>query len=125
LRYENETIKACCNSQAIQQSVMQQQLTELLPQQSTTSNHPFPDSLMETYNKRDTPATPTTMSNSPGQISKKLATDIVPKNLLDSMNKLQKHRQPHQSPAQSRSLTAINETAQGISQNSPGQKLTT
>jgi hypothetical protein len=30
LRCENEAIKACCNSQAIQQSVMQQQLTELL-----------------------------------------------------------------------------------------------
>jgi hypothetical protein len=121
LRFENEAIKACCDSQAIQQSIMQQQLTE----QSTASNNPFPDSLMETDNKQDTPATPTTMSNSPRQISKKIATNIVPKNLLDSMNKLQKHRQPHQSPAQSRSLTAINETAQGIPRNSPGRKPTT
>jgi hypothetical protein len=30
LRFENEAIKACCDSQAIQQSIMQQQLTELL-----------------------------------------------------------------------------------------------
>jgi hypothetical protein len=29
-RFENETMKACCNSQAIQQAIMQQQITELL-----------------------------------------------------------------------------------------------
>jgi hypothetical protein len=127
LRFESEAIKACCDSQAIQQSIMQQQqqLTELLSRQSIASKLPFPDSLMETNNKRDTPATPTTMSNSPGQISKKPATEIVPKNLLESMNKLQKHQPPHQSPAWSRSLTAINETAQGNSRNSPGRKPTT
>jgi hypothetical protein len=30
LRFENETIKACCDSQAIQQAIMQQQIMELL-----------------------------------------------------------------------------------------------
>jgi hypothetical protein len=30
LHFENETIKACCDSQAIQQAIMQQQITELL-----------------------------------------------------------------------------------------------
>jgi ribosomal protein L9 len=30
LRFENEAIKACCNSQAVQQAVMQQQITDIL-----------------------------------------------------------------------------------------------
>jgi hypothetical protein len=30
LHFENKAIKACCKSQAIQQSIMQQQITELL-----------------------------------------------------------------------------------------------
>jgi hypothetical protein len=46
LRFENETIKACCDSQAIQQAIMQQQITELLARQSIcpsnyTQDHPM------------------------------------------------------------------------------------
>jgi hypothetical protein len=66
---------------------MQQQIKELLGC--------FPDCLMDQDNKRDTPATPTTMSNSPGQISKNPATEIVPKNLLECLNKTQKQQALH------------------------------
>jgi hypothetical protein len=30
LRFENKAIKACCDSQVVQQTVMQQQIAELL-----------------------------------------------------------------------------------------------
>jgi hypothetical protein len=80
---------------------------------------------MDYDHKQDAPATPTTMSNSPGQVFKKAVADIAPKNLLESLTKSQKHQTQHRSPARSRSLTAINKTAQGISRQSPGQKTAT
>jgi hypothetical protein len=95
LHFKNEAIRACCDSQAIQQSIMQQQITELLAQQSIEPNRFSPDSSMDQDNKRNTPATPTTMSSSPGQIHKKPATEIAPKNLLDSLNKTQKQQPLH------------------------------
>jgi hypothetical protein len=125
LQFKNKAIKACCNSQAVQQTVMQQQIAELLACQNIRQNQFSPDHLMDYNHKRNTPATPTTMSNSPGQASKKVTTDIAPKNLLETLTKSQNHQTQHRSPARSRSLTAINTTAQGISRQSPGHKSAT
>jgi hypothetical protein len=101
---------------------MQQQITELLAQQSITQSDYTHDQTMDYDHKRNAPATPTTMSNSPTKLSKKPATEIVPKNLLDSLTRSQKQQQQHRSPARSHSLTAINEMAQGISRHSPARK---
>jgi hypothetical protein len=87
LRFENEAIKACCDSQAVQQTVMQQQITELLAHQNIRQNQFTPDHPMDYDHKHDAPATPTTMSNSPGQAFKKATTDITPKNLLETLTK--------------------------------------
>jgi hypothetical protein len=125
LQFKNEAIKACCDSQAVQQTVMQQQIVELLARQNIGQNQFSPDHLMDYDHKRNTPATPTTMSNSPGQASKKATTDIAPKNLLETLTKSQNHQMQHRSPARLHSLMAINETAQGISRQSPGCKSAT
>jgi hypothetical protein len=47
LRFENEAIKACCNSQAIQQTIMQQQIMELLSQQNIRQSQFTPDHPMD------------------------------------------------------------------------------
>jgi hypothetical protein len=123
LRFENEAIKACCDSQAV--TVMQQQIMELLACQNIRHHQFSPDHQMDYDHKRSTPASPTTMSNSLGQASKKVTTDIAPRNLLETLTKNQNHPTQHRSLARSRSLTAINETAQGISRQSPGRKSAT
>jgi hypothetical protein len=42
---------------------------------------------MDYNHKRDAPATPTTMLNSPAQLSKKPTTEMAPKNLLETLTK--------------------------------------
>jgi hypothetical protein len=125
LRFENKAIKACCNSQAVQQAVMQQQIAELLACQNIGQNHFTLDHPMDYDHERNAPVTPTTMSNSLGQASKKVTTDITPMNLLETLTKSQNHQMQHRSLAQLRSLMAINKTVQGISRHSPGRKSAT
>jgi hypothetical protein len=73
--------------QAVQQTVMQQQIAELLACQNIRQNQFTLDHLMDYNNKHNTPATPTPMSNSPAQASKKVTTDLAPKNLLETLTK--------------------------------------
>jgi hypothetical protein len=80
---------------------------------------------MDYNHKRDAPATPTTVLNSPAQLSKTTVTEIVPKNLLETLTRSQKQQPQHRSLAPSRSLAAVNKTAQGISHHSPGRKNST
>jgi hypothetical protein len=61
------------------------------------------------------------MTNSPKHAQRKKANNMVPQNLMASLSK-QKHI--HHTPTSSCSLTAINETAQGITWHSPSQKPT-
>jgi hypothetical protein len=70
LRFENKTIKACCDSQAIQKAMMQQQITQLLAQQSISPSNYAQDHQMDYDHKHNALATPTTMSNSPTKSAK-------------------------------------------------------
>jgi ATP-dependent Clp protease ATP-binding subunit ClpA len=121
LHFENKTIKACCDSQAVPQTVMQQQITELLHQ--TEPIHPGSPNGLQPQARR------TSNTNNNVKLTRlsflKEQQQTSPQNLLESLMKSQKHQTQHRSLTQSRSLTAINETAQGISRHSPGQKTTT
>jgi hypothetical protein len=126
LKRENDLIKARCNAQESQQQIMQKQIAELTAIQNREAdcNHNNISDQQMGYDlprdKRDTPTTPTEMTNSPTRIQKTQRTDIAPQNLLDTLS-----RPIHQTPTRSRSLAAISETAQGKTRNSPGRKQTT
>jgi hypothetical protein len=119
---ENDTMKACVDSQEQQQQQMQQQITELLGQPMPTGNQLLQEHQADNEHKRDTPTTPTAMTDSPVHNQQKMANNMVPHNLMAS---LAKTKLTHHSPTQSCSLTAITETAQGFTQHSPGQKAST
>jgi hypothetical protein len=59
------------------------------------TNQFTPDPPMEYNHKQDAPATPTTMSNSPGQVFKRAMADIAPKNLLESLTTNKKPKAPN------------------------------
>jgi hypothetical protein len=78
LQQENKLIKASCDSQAKQHNTMRQQIAKLLAQQSLTSQHTKPH-LTDQDLKRNTPTTPTAMSDSPEHVlNKKTTADMVP-----------------------------------------------
>jgi hypothetical protein len=122
LRRENEKMKSRVDFQEQQQQRMQQQIVELLARPTFPTHQHLQDQTMDYDHKRDTPTTPTTMTDSPERAQRKKANNMAPLNLMES---LIKQKPTHQTPTRSRSLTAINETAQGITKHSPGRTTTT
>jgi hypothetical protein len=105
-----------------QQQHMQQQIVELLARPTFPTHQHLQEKPMDYDHKRDTPTTPTAMTDSPEQAQRKKANNMAPHNLMESLGK---QKQTHQTPTRSRSLTAINKTAQGITKHSPSQTTTT
>jgi hypothetical protein len=111
-------MKSRVDLQEQQQQHMQQQIVELLARPTFPTNQQVQDNSSDYDHKRDTPTTPTTMTNSPYHAQRKKANNMTPHNLMASLSKT---KQTHHTPTRSRSLMAINETAQGITRHSPSQ----
>jgi hypothetical protein len=115
LRRENEKMKSRMDFQEQQQQCMQQQIVKLLARPTFPTHQHSQEKLLNYNHKRDTPTTPTAMTDSPERAQRKKANNMESHNLMES---LAKQKQTHQTPTQSHSLTAIKETAQGITKQS-------
>jgi hypothetical protein len=109
-------MKSQVDFQEQQQQRMQQQIVELLAHPTFPTNQQVQDNSSDYDHKRDTPTTPTTMTDSPDHAQRKKANNMTPHNLMASLSKT---KQTHHTPTRSCSLMAINETAQGITRHSP------
>jgi hypothetical protein len=114
LHRENEKMKSCVDFQEQQQQQMQQQIVELLARPMFPTHQHSQEEPLDCDHKRDTPTTPTAMTNSPERAQWKKANNMAPHNLMES---LAKQKQTHQTPTRSCSLTALNKTAQGSPNN--------
>jgi hypothetical protein len=113
-------MKSWVDFQKQQQQHMQQQIVELLARPTFPTHQQEKPSDYD--HKRDTPTTPTAMTNSPDQAQRKKANSMAPHNLMDSLSQ---PKQIHHTPTRYRSLTVITKTAQGLARHSPIRKPTT
>jgi predicted flavoprotein YhiN len=115
-------MKSRVDFQEQQQQCMQQQIVKLLAQPTFPTHQHLQEKPTDYDHKRDTPTTPTAMTDSPERAQSKKANNMAPHNLMES---LVKQKQTHQTPTRSHSLTAINKTAQRITKHSLSRTTTT
>jgi hypothetical protein len=109
-------MKSCVNFQEQQQQHMQQQIVKLLAYPTFPTHEHAQEKPLDYDHKRDTPTTPTAITNSPERAQRKKSNNMAPHNLMASFSK---PKQIYHIPTRSCSLTAINKTAQGITRHSP------